>query len=64
MRDFARNFVREPDGSWLCVQAAELRLPTGRIQVALGTRFVTGTPFMGVDVAHILDAEWRDYLSD
>jgi hypothetical protein len=64
MRDFVRKFVREPDGSWLCVEAAELPLPTGRIQVTIGTRLVTGRPFMGVDLAHLLESESRGYLSD
>ena len=55
MHALARKFVREKDGTWLCVEAAELALPTGRIQVAVGTRFTRGTRFMGVDVAQLLE---------
>lgn len=64
MRDFVRKFVRQPDGSWVCVEPAELSLPSGRIQVTIGTRLVTGRPFMGVDVVRILEAARRDYRSD
>lgn len=52
---FVRKFVRENDGVWMCIEAGELDLPTGRIQVAVGTRFTRGTRFMGVDVALLLD---------
>jgi hypothetical protein len=57
MQDFVRNFVREQSGAWLCVEATELALPAGRIQVAIGTRFVRGTRFMGVDVAALLEEQ-------
>ena len=52
---FIRKFVRENDGVWMCVEAGELDLPAGRIQVAVGTRFTRGTRFMGVDLALLLD---------
>ena len=55
MQEFARRFVRELEGVWLCVEAAELMLPGGRIQVAIGTRFTLGTRYMGVDVARLLE---------
>ena len=55
---FIRKFVRENDGVWLCVEAGELDLPAGRIQVAVGTRFTRGTRFMGVDVALLLDQHY------
>jgi hypothetical protein len=57
VQDFRKSFVREQDGAWLCKQPVELPLPTGRIQVAAGTRFTRGTRFMGVDVAKLLDEE-------
>jgi hypothetical protein len=51
-----RSFVREQGGMvWLCIEAAELTLPTGRIQVAVGTRFTRGTRYMGVDLASLLE---------
>ena len=55
MRDLKKDFVRERDGAWVCVQATELVLPSGRIQVAVGTRFTPGTRFMGVDLARLLE---------
>jgi hypothetical protein len=56
---FVRKFVRENDGIWLCVEAGELDLPAGRIQVAVGTRFTRGTRFMGVDIALLLDQHYE-----
>ena len=56
---FVRKFVRENDGVWRCVEAGELVLPAGRIQVAIGTRFTRGTRFMGVDVAQLLDEHYE-----
>ena len=55
MRDLRKDFVRDRDGAWVCVQATELVLPSGRIQVAVGTRFTPGTRFMGVDLARLLE---------
>lgn len=63
MGEFIRNFVREPDGSWLCVRPAEAQLDGGRIQVAPGSRFTRGTRFMGVDLAEFLDEQSR-YFKD
>jgi hypothetical protein len=57
--NFLENFVRERDGAWLCVEAVELQLPSGRIQVTVGSRFVRGANFMGVDLAALLDAWCR-----
>ena len=55
MQNFAKSFVRDEDGAWLCIEPATLDLPTGRIQVAVGTRFTAGTRFMGVDLARLLE---------
>jgi hypothetical protein len=60
MHNFLANFKREGDGSWLCVSPAELLLESGRIQVAPGSRFTRGTRFMGVDLAELLDAQYRN----
>ena len=56
---FITKFVRESDGVWLCVEAAELDLPGGRIQVAVGTRFTRGTRFMGVELARLLEEQYQ-----
>ena len=55
MQNFAKSFVRDEDGGWRCIAPATLDLPTGRIQVAVGTRFTPGTHFMGVDLARLLE---------
>ena len=59
MDEFLRNFVREPDGSWVCVRPAETVLDGDRIQVAPGSRFTPGTRFMGIDLAQWLEAQHR-----
>ena len=61
MHAFIRKFVRERDGVWTCVEAGEVELPAGRIQVAVGTRFTRGTRFMGVDVALLLDEHYKQH---
>ena len=57
MHDFLKHFVRDPQGAWHCVEAAEMELPRGRIQIPPGARFSPGTEFMGVDVAKLLDEQ-------
>ena len=67
MFDELRYFVRHNDGSWVCVGATELHLPSGRIQVTVGARFERGRRFMGVDLAEYLEAQSRaggGYFSD
>ena len=59
MRYFAKHFERQADGSWLCISAAELVTPRGRLYVTAGTRFAPGTSFMGVDIVAWLEAETR-----
>jgi hypothetical protein len=53
--EFAQSFGRNPDGSWTCLNAVTLDAPSGRIQVAEGTVLTRGKPFMGVDLAAILE---------
>ena len=57
MQDLLKAFVRDEYGAWRCIKAADVKLPTGRIQVVPGTVFVRGTRFMNVDLATLLDAE-------
>ena len=59
MGEFLRNFVREADGTWVCVRPAETMLDGGRIQVAPGSRFSRGSRFMGIDLAEMLEDEYR-----
>jgi 6-phosphogluconate dehydrogenase len=57
--DFLKCFSRESAGNWTCRRACEIELPSGRIQVAVNTRFTAGTKFMDVDIAEMLDQEYR-----
>ena len=59
MDQFIKHFRREGSGDWVCVQAATLELPQGRVQVTPGSRFKIGTRFMNVDLADMLDNEYR-----
>ncbi len=57
MDEFIKHFRRDPLGVWICVSAAEISLPEGRVQVTVGSRFAMGTRFMNVDLASLLEAE-------
>jgi hypothetical protein len=59
VQNVIKSFVRERDGAWRCIEAAELTLPSGRIQVAAGTRFIRGIPYMGVDLARLLEEQYE-----
>jgi hypothetical protein len=55
--DLTKHFIRDAYGRWTCIEPAVFELPTGRIEVAPGTRLVRGTKFMGVDLAEFLDKQ-------
>jgi len=55
MQNFIRHFLREGHGVWSCIEPATLDLPSGRVQVTLGSRFTYGTTFMGVELAKLLE---------
>jgi len=57
VKNFIRHFARDADGAWLCLEPAELDLPSGRIEVTPGSKFTRGTTFMGVDLAKLLDEQ-------
>ena len=59
MQQFIRHFRREGVGAWVCIEAATLQLPQGRVQVAPGSRFTLGTSFMNVELAALLEAEYQ-----
>jgi hypothetical protein len=59
MQQFIKHFRREAVGVWVCVEAATLTLPQGRVQVAPGSRFTLGTTFMNVELAAMLEAEYQ-----
>jgi len=56
---FIRYFVRINAGKWTCVRNGEFDGPNGRIQVTVGSTFVRGTNFMGIDLAQWLDEEYE-----
>ena len=60
MRDFIKCFRRDPAGRWICIQACEVELAGGRIQVAAGTVFTQGTLFMDVDIADLLEQQYAE----
>jgi hypothetical protein len=57
MVDFLNAFERSADGSWTCVSKAVYANSEGRIQVMPGTRFTSGTSFMGVDLVEWLERQ-------
>jgi hypothetical protein len=59
MQKFIKHFRREGAGVWVCVEPATLDLPQGRVQVTTGMRFTLGTTFMNVELARLLDDEYR-----
>jgi hypothetical protein len=59
MDELIKHFRREGPGVWMCLHPTTLNLPEGRIQVAPGTRFTIGTRFMNVELARLLDEEYR-----
>jgi hypothetical protein len=59
MRKLTQHFVRDLFGSWLCIEAVDLDLPGGLVQVAPGTRLTRGTTFVGVDLVRLLDEQWE-----
>jgi hypothetical protein len=61
MENFIKHFVRDSYGAWRCVKPLTLDLPEGRVQIVPGTVFTLGTRFMNVDMAELLDAQYRTY---
>jgi len=59
VQTFIKAFVRDAPGAWRCVAPATLDLPSGRIQVNPGSLFISGERFMNVDVAKLLEEEYK-----
>lgn len=57
MQDFIKCFIQEPSGAWRCVRPGTINLPSGRVQVTVGSVFFRGTRFMNIDLAEVLDQE-------
>jgi hypothetical protein len=60
MQKFIKCFVRDAEGQWRCIEHATLDLPQGRVQVVPGSVFLEGTRFMNVDLASLLEREFRN----
>ena len=60
MENAIRYFKRLERGQWECVKKGEFNGPNGRIQVSVGSRFIRGTNFMGVDIAQLLDDQYDE----
>ena len=58
VQSFIKAFQREGDGSWRCVAPATWDGPP-RVQVNPGMQFRPGNPFMGVDLAALLEQQHR-----
>jgi hypothetical protein len=61
VENFIKHFVRDTHGAWRCLEPATLDLPQGRVQVVPGTVFTLGTKFMNVDIAEMLETQYRIY---
>ena len=59
MDQFITHFVREEPGTWICVKSGEYHGPNGRVQVNVGSRFTSGTTFMGFDLAKALEDQYE-----
>jgi hypothetical protein len=56
---FIKHFRREGAGIWVCIEPTTLELPQGRIEFRPGTRLTVGTRFMNVELAKMLDEQYR-----
>ena len=59
MKRLTEHFERDASGTWRCIEPATLNLPSGRVQVAPGSVFAPGAKFMNVDIAALLDEEYK-----
>jgi hypothetical protein len=53
MAEFSKCFKREKDG-WVCTEATTWQGPP-RVEIALGTHLKSGTRFMNVEFAKLLE---------
>ena len=61
MDDFIKLFVRVTEGKWTCVTYGIIDHPNGQIRVSEGSTFTTGTNLGGVDLAELLDAQYKKH---
>ena len=57
MNQFIKGFVRDPDGSWLCIKSAFWVGPP-IMSVTPGTRFTKGTIIAGAEPTDLLDEQY------
>jgi len=58
MEKFIKGFVRDSDGSWICIEPAFWAGPPV-FQVTTGTRFSPGTIIAGVAPTKLLDQQYQ-----
>ena len=51
------SFEKDPNGDWRCTKAIAIKGPRSQIQITVGMTFTKGIPFMGVDVAELIEQE-------
>jgi len=58
MEKFIRGFVRDSDGSWICIEPAFWAGPPV-FQVSVGMRFSPGTIIAGTAITKFLDEQYQ-----
>jgi hypothetical protein len=57
MRRFVLHFVRDQDGTWICVRSGAFATVDGAIYVKPGDRFKRGQVTKGIDLAKAFDEQ-------
>jgi hypothetical protein len=58
LEQFIKGFVRDSDGSWICIERAFWGGPPV-MAVTPGTRFTPGTIIAGVEPTQLLDEQYQ-----
>ena len=58
-RSFMEHFIRDSDGSWICIRHGEFATADGPIVVKPGDKFRPGEMVMGVDLASAFEEHSR-----
>lgn len=58
MEQFIKGFVRDSDGSWICIEPSFWGGPPV-FKVMPGTRFVPGTVVAGIEPTELLDEQYQ-----
>ena len=58
MEQFIKSFVRDSDGSWICIERGSWAGPPA-MTVTIGTRFTPGTIIAGAEPTRLLDVQYQ-----